>query len=72
MDLNRETTTWPTRIMPVFDESALLLERVKHKGEQMLQSKREKILLEIEKVCCALGPNSVLVTLSLSHQRMYP
>eukprot|EP00055_Hartaetosiga_balthica_P017752 m.122337 g.122337 ORF g.122337 m.122337 type:complete len:4010 (-) comp9395_c0_seq2:1066-13095(-) len=48
--INSSTVTWPTRILPVFDENAILLENVKRRAEQMLVSKKEKLLLEIEKV----------------------
>eukprot|EP00056_Hartaetosiga_gracilis_P013585 m.226506 g.226506 ORF g.226506 m.226506 type:complete len:4004 (+) comp13864_c0_seq2:104-12115(+) len=50
LSINSSTVTWPTRILPVFDENAVLLENVKRRAEQMLVSKKEKLLLEIEKV----------------------
>ena len=48
--LNTATMTWPVSILPVFDDNAMLLESVKQRSEQHLVSKREKLLLEIEKV----------------------
>jgi hypothetical protein len=41
--LNTSTMTWPTNIYPVFDENALLLERVKARGEETLSTKRDKV-----------------------------
>lgn len=50
MDLSAQAVTWPVRILPAFDENAMMLENVKSRTEQQLVSKREKLLLEIEKV----------------------
>ena len=55
IDRNSETVTWPTNVLPVFDENAMLIESVKQRSEQHLLSKREKLMLEIEKVSPLLG-----------------
>ena len=48
--LNTAMLTWPRRILPVFDDNALIMERAKAKGEETLAGRREKVVLEIEKV----------------------
>ncbi|VCX05424.1 unnamed protein product [Gulo gulo] len=40
---------WPRKINPIFDENDELIENAKHKKENELIAKREKLILEIEK-----------------------
>ncbi|KAL3853467.1 hypothetical protein ACJMK2_017003 [Sinanodonta woodiana] len=50
IDLNCEALTWPKRINPVFDENEELIEKSKNSGEKILMEKREKVMLELEKL----------------------
>ncbi|XP_052285538.1 dynein axonemal heavy chain 12-like isoform X2 [Dreissena polymorpha] len=50
IDLNCEVLTWPKRINPVFDRNEELIEKSKQKGEKGLMEKREKVMLELEKL----------------------
>lgn len=50
IELNCEVLTWPKKIYPVFDENDVLVESSKMKGEKMLAEKREKVMLELEKL----------------------
>ncbi|XP_059163826.1 dynein axonemal heavy chain 12-like isoform X1 [Physella acuta] len=50
IELNCEVLTWPTRIMPIFDENDTLVEQSRLKGEKELIHRREKIMLELEKL----------------------
>ncbi|KAB1264175.1 Dynein heavy chain 12; axonemal [Camelus dromedarius] len=47
--LNSAVLMWPWKINPVFDENDELIENAKHKKENELIAKREKLILEIEK-----------------------
>ncbi|OCT58631.1 dynein heavy chain 12, axonemal [Xenopus laevis] len=48
--LNATVLLWPQNINPVFDENDELIEKAKRKGESELLAKREKLLLELEKL----------------------
>ncbi|XP_063405511.1 dynein axonemal heavy chain 12-like isoform X3 [Mytilus trossulus] len=50
IELNCETLTWPQRINPVFDANDDLVEKSKQGGEKQLLEKREKVILELEKL----------------------
>ncbi|PVD24358.1 hypothetical protein C0Q70_14839 [Pomacea canaliculata] len=50
IELNCEVLTWPTRINPVFDENDVLVESSKQKAEKSLVERREKVMLELEKL----------------------
>ncbi|XP_052780138.1 dynein axonemal heavy chain 12-like isoform X1 [Mya arenaria] len=50
IDLNCEVLTWPTRINPVFDKNEELIEKSKQKGEKGLMERREKVMMELEKL----------------------
>uniref|UniRef100_A0A2K5Z8V3 Dynein axonemal heavy chain 12 n=1 Tax=Mandrillus leucophaeus TaxID=9568 RepID=A0A2K5Z8V3_MANLE len=47
--LNATVLMWPKKINPIFDENDELIENAKHKKENELMAKREKLILEIEK-----------------------
>ncbi|PNI80082.1 DNAH12 isoform 3 [Pan troglodytes] len=47
--LNATILMWPRKINPIFDENDELIENAKHKKENELMAKREKLILEIEK-----------------------
>ncbi|XP_069874839.1 dynein axonemal heavy chain 12 isoform X1 [Dipodomys merriami] len=47
--LNANVLMWPKKINPIFDENDELIETVKHKRENELIIKREKLILELEK-----------------------
>uniref|UniRef100_A0A671G5X3 Dynein axonemal heavy chain 12 n=1 Tax=Rhinolophus ferrumequinum TaxID=59479 RepID=A0A671G5X3_RHIFE len=47
--LNSTVLMWPWKINPIFDENDELIENAKHKKENELLVKREKLILEIEK-----------------------
>ncbi|KAK6177269.1 hypothetical protein SNE40_015399 [Patella caerulea] len=50
IELNCEVLTWPSRINPVFDQNDELVEKSKQKSEKELLQKREKVMLELEKL----------------------
>ncbi|XP_069101059.1 dynein axonemal heavy chain 12-like isoform X1 [Argopecten irradians] len=50
INLNCEVLTWPKRINPVFDDHDDLVEKSKVSGEKQLLEKREKVILELEKL----------------------
>ncbi|GFS01672.1 dynein heavy chain 12, axonemal-like [Elysia marginata] len=50
IELNCEVLTWPKRIMPVFDDNDTLVEQSRQRGEKELLQKREKVMLELEKL----------------------
>uniref|UniRef100_A0A2C9M9T7 Uncharacterized protein n=1 Tax=Biomphalaria glabrata TaxID=6526 RepID=A0A2C9M9T7_BIOGL len=50
IELNCEVLTWPKRIMPIFDENDVLVEQSRQKGEKELIQKREKVMMELEKL----------------------
>ncbi|XP_071083415.1 dynein axonemal heavy chain 12-like isoform X1 [Haliotis cracherodii] len=50
IELNCEVLTWPTRINPVFDSNDELVESSKQKGEKQLLEKRERVMIELEKL----------------------
>ncbi|MEE6501786.1 hypothetical protein FKM82_004321 [Ascaphus truei] len=48
--LNSTVLLWPQRINPVFNKNDELIEEAKRKGESELLAKREKLMLELEKL----------------------
>ncbi|XP_073448349.1 dynein axonemal heavy chain 12 [Aquarana catesbeiana] len=48
--LNSTVLLWPKNINPVFDKNDELIEKAKRKGEIELLGKREKLMLELEKL----------------------
>uniref|UniRef100_A0A671QGA3 Dynein heavy chain linker domain-containing protein n=1 Tax=Sinocyclocheilus anshuiensis TaxID=1608454 RepID=A0A671QGA3_9TELE len=50
LELNATVLLWPQNIYPIFDQSDEVMEEAKQKGQQELQVRREKLLLELEKV----------------------
>ncbi|XP_021341821.1 dynein heavy chain 12, axonemal-like isoform X1 [Mizuhopecten yessoensis] len=48
--LNCEVLTWPKRINPVFDDHDDLVDQSKINGEKQLLEKREKVIMELEKL----------------------
>nr|DBA18657.1 TPA: hypothetical protein GDO54_016881 [Pyxicephalus adspersus] len=48
--LNSTVLLWPRNINPVFDKNDELIEKAKRKGESELLGKREKLMLELEKL----------------------
>ncbi|XP_075690041.1 dynein axonemal heavy chain 12 [Rhinoderma darwinii] len=48
--LNSTVLLWPKNINPVFDENDQLIEKAKRKGESEVLGKREKLMLELEKL----------------------
>ncbi|XP_055985527.1 dynein axonemal heavy chain 12 [Sorex fumeus] len=49
LTLNSNVLMWPWKINPIFDENDELIENAKHKRENELIAKREKLILELEK-----------------------
>uniref|UniRef100_A0A4W2DJL5 Dynein axonemal heavy chain 12 n=1 Tax=Bos indicus x Bos taurus TaxID=30522 RepID=A0A4W2DJL5_BOBOX len=47
--LNSAVLMWPWKINPIFDENDELIENAKHRKENELIAKREKLILEVEK-----------------------
>ncbi|KAK3519072.1 hypothetical protein QTP70_016355, partial [Hemibagrus guttatus] len=50
LELHATVLLWPRNIDPVFELSDEVLEKAKEKGQQELLSKREKLMLELEKL----------------------
>ncbi|CAK8689424.1 unnamed protein product [Clavelina lepadiformis] len=50
VQLNSTVLTWPKSIQPVFESNDDLVEASKKAGEQELLAKREKVMLELEKL----------------------
>ncbi|XP_052396332.1 dynein axonemal heavy chain 12 [Carassius gibelio] len=50
LELNATVVLWPQNIYPIFDQSDEVMEEAKQKGQQELNVRREKLLLELEKV----------------------
>jgi len=42
--------TWPQRINPIFDRNEELIEQSKQGGEKILLEKKEKVIMELEKL----------------------
>uniref|UniRef100_G1R6N8 Dynein axonemal heavy chain 12 n=1 Tax=Nomascus leucogenys TaxID=61853 RepID=G1R6N8_NOMLE len=53
--LNATVLMWPRKINLIFDENDELIENAKHKKENELMAKREKLILEIEKESRRMG-----------------
>nr|XP_044991758.1 dynein axonemal heavy chain 12 [Jaculus jaculus] len=49
LNLNATVLMWPKKINPIFDENDELIENAKHRRENELIAKREKLILELEK-----------------------
>uniref|UniRef100_A0A8D0KPK5 Dynein heavy chain linker domain-containing protein n=1 Tax=Strix occidentalis caurina TaxID=311401 RepID=A0A8D0KPK5_STROC len=52
--LNATVLLWPKMINPIFDEHDDLIEQSKHKTEQELIDKHEKLMVELDKLTCAV------------------
>uniref|UniRef100_H3B7G7 Dynein axonemal heavy chain 12 n=1 Tax=Latimeria chalumnae TaxID=7897 RepID=H3B7G7_LATCH len=50
LKLNADSLLWPQNINPAFDQNDELIETAKRKGERELLAKREKVMLELEKL----------------------
>ncbi|XP_038668758.1 dynein heavy chain 12, axonemal [Scyliorhinus canicula] len=50
LDLHATVLLWPKNIIPIFDENDELVEKAKLKGETELLAKREKLIVELEKL----------------------
>ncbi|TRZ01398.1 hypothetical protein DNTS_018422, partial [Danionella cerebrum] len=50
LDLNATVVLWPQKINPIFEKSDEVMNEAKLKGQQELIGRREKLLLELEKV----------------------
>ncbi|XP_078059400.1 dynein axonemal heavy chain 12 [Mustelus asterias] len=50
LDLHATVLLWPRKIVPIFDENDELVEKAKLKGETELLAKREKLIVELEKL----------------------
>ncbi|GCC21888.1 hypothetical protein chiPu_0000270 [Chiloscyllium punctatum] len=50
LDLHATVLLWPRNINPIFDENDELIEKAKLKGETELLAKREKLIVELEKL----------------------
>uniref|UniRef100_A0A8C9V3D7 Dynein axonemal heavy chain 12 n=1 Tax=Scleropages formosus TaxID=113540 RepID=A0A8C9V3D7_SCLFO len=48
--LNSTALTWPQKINPVFDLNNEIMEKAKRKGEQELLARRDRLVLELEKL----------------------
>jgi dynein heavy chain len=48
--LNSSVLNWPTQMSPVFDESDQIIAKAQKAGEDELKEKREKVILELEKL----------------------
>ncbi|MFT7804825.1 dynein heavy chain 12, axonemal [Arapaima gigas] len=48
--LNSTVLTWPQKIFPVFDMNSEIMEKAKRKGEQELLARRDRLVLELEKL----------------------
>ncbi|KAI5095774.1 dynein heavy chain 12, axonemal isoform X1 [Silurus meridionalis] len=50
LEIHSALLLWPQNINPIFELSAEVLENAKQKGEQELLGRREKLILELEKI----------------------
>ncbi|KAL5014779.1 hypothetical protein ScPMuIL_009049 [Solemya velum] len=50
IQLNSDVLNWPTLINPVFDENDELIEKSKQSGEKSLNERKEKVMMELEKL----------------------
>ncbi|XP_021325607.1 dynein axonemal heavy chain 12 isoform X2 [Danio rerio] len=50
LDLNTTVLLWPQNINPIFDQSDEVMDEAKLKGQNDLSGRREKLLLELDKV----------------------
>lgn len=50
IELNKTTMMWPKRINPVYDQNDELVEKMKQEGEKQLVERREKLILELNKL----------------------
>ncbi|XP_053325574.1 dynein axonemal heavy chain 12 [Spea bombifrons] len=66
--LNSVVLLWPQNINPVFDENDELIEKAKRKGEGELLAKREKLMLELEKLSQRMEEFTECSELDLVHQ----
>uniref|UniRef100_A0A8C4T2P1 Dynein axonemal heavy chain 12 n=1 Tax=Erpetoichthys calabaricus TaxID=27687 RepID=A0A8C4T2P1_ERPCA len=50
LKLNSTVLLWPEKINPIFDRNEEVIQEAKRKGESELYSKREKVMVELEKL----------------------
>ncbi|XP_056131285.1 dynein axonemal heavy chain 12 [Lampris incognitus] len=50
LELNSTVFLWPRNILPVFELNDKVMEKAKQRGEQELVSRREKLIMELEKL----------------------
>ncbi|XP_041955531.1 dynein heavy chain 12, axonemal isoform X1 [Alosa sapidissima] len=50
LHLNSVVLVWPQNILPIFELNNELMEKAKHKGEQELLQRRERLTMELEKL----------------------
>ncbi|XP_043934432.1 dynein axonemal heavy chain 12 [Protopterus annectens] len=68
MKLNAAVLLWPQNISPVFDQCDELMEAAKQKGERELLGKREKAMLELEKLSHRAGEFADCTELDMMQQ----
>ncbi|CAH2313072.1 Hypothetical predicted protein [Pelobates cultripes] len=66
--LNATVLLWPKKLNPVFDENDELIEKAKRKGESLLTGKREKLMLELEKLSRRMEEFGECSELNMVHQ----
>ncbi|XP_006862182.1 PREDICTED: dynein heavy chain 12, axonemal [Chrysochloris asiatica] len=66
--LNAAVLLWPGKINPIFDENDELIESAKHKKENELIAKREKLILELEKESRRMEEFTEFAELERMHQ----
>ncbi|XP_019624138.1 PREDICTED: dynein heavy chain 12, axonemal-like isoform X1 [Branchiostoma belcheri] len=50
LDLNTTVLLWPREIQPIFEQNDELIEKAKQQGESQLHQKRERVMLELDKL----------------------
>ncbi|XP_065670290.1 dynein axonemal heavy chain 12 isoform X3 [Hydra vulgaris] len=50
LSLNSSVLLWPTKILPVFSQGDQIVENARKESERALKEKREKIILELDKI----------------------
>uniref|UniRef100_A0A8C5R657 Dynein axonemal heavy chain 12 n=1 Tax=Leptobrachium leishanense TaxID=445787 RepID=A0A8C5R657_9ANUR len=68
LSLNATALMWPQNINPVFDKNDELIEVAKRKGESLLLGKREKLMLELEKLSRRMEEFGECSELDMVHQ----
>ncbi|KAF7693120.1 hypothetical protein HF521_008436 [Silurus meridionalis] len=68
LKLHSTVLMWPQNILPIFDQSAEILEKAKQKGQQELLGRREKLLLELDKLAKRIEEFIHCFDLDMMHQ----